>query len=193
MSIIKPDSSRGIDLLKVSTLLDSLSKSLCIPYYIRQGCTQSGMSLEEELKEAIAEITEKERQLNAVVGIARILLEGKAKKQKNPSKNLTRSSETEETQLIEKISEPKAYSDIIIEKPLEEKKNSVEIKEEIKSEDASLQTETVLVEEKSLQTDAIEDNQLNSNLNDNSIDIFEEGLRAVVINYEEEILELKGK
>ena len=151
------------------------------------------MSLEEELKEAIAEITEKERQLNAVVGIARILLEGKAKKQKNPSKNLTRSSETEETQLIEKISEPKAYSDIIIEKPLEEKKNSVEIKEEIKSEDASLQTETVLVEEKSLQTDAIEDNQLNSNLNDNSIDIFEEGLRAVVINYEEEILELKGK
>ena len=56
-----------------------------------------------------------------------------------------------------------------------------------------MQTETVLVEEKSLQTDAIEDNQLNSNLNDNSIDIFEEGLRAVVINYEEEILELKGK
>ena len=64
-----------IDYPKVRTLIDTLSKDLSIPYYIRYSCKKSEENLQKELDKAIEEITKKERQLNALVGIAKILLE----------------------------------------------------------------------------------------------------------------------
>lgn len=73
------DSGCELDLDKVKSLIESMAKDLCIPYFIRSSCVKTGKSLASELESAISEVTEKERQLNAVIGIAKILLESSQK------------------------------------------------------------------------------------------------------------------
>lgn len=63
-----------IDLQGVRSLLNSLSNELCVPYYVLQGCTKP-KDPSKQLESAVAKISHLEKELNAVVGISRILLD----------------------------------------------------------------------------------------------------------------------
>ena len=81
--------SNEIDSKKLRNLLDSISAQLTIPFLERRGKNKAHKdSPLEELQEAVNELTEKEKELSAAVGIAKMLLDSNDLLKKKQTKHL---------------------------------------------------------------------------------------------------------
>ena len=79
---------------KLRVLLDSIEASLTIPFLERRGRSHSHKSNPvEELQDAVNELSEKEKELSAAVGIAKMLLDKNDKLQEKKKKILDRNDE----------------------------------------------------------------------------------------------------
>lgn len=78
-----------IDSRKLRNLLDSISSQLTVPFLERRGKSKAHKASPlEELQEAVNELTEKEKELSAAVGIAKMLLDSNDLLKKKQAKHL---------------------------------------------------------------------------------------------------------
>jgi hypothetical protein len=93
---------KSVNLGKVKVLLDTLALNLCVPFNVEHACFESQLTQPQEIESLLGEISAKEKQLNQVVGIAKILLEHnqELERERSSLKNKSPDINFEESKII---------------------------------------------------------------------------------------------